>query len=235
MMFREIILCIRDLDFYTREQLEEYISYFEDADILKAYLREHSKKENNKLLMRIKSRVGSNPVIPDYNASPKIVKLEYLLSKNIREGMTLGVVSGSFDLLHIGHLMGMVYSKHFLEQYKNPKLCALTLSDENIRAKKGETRPILNLNERLEMISNVGCVDYVIPLKEPNCLVALGKIKPDYFFKNTADKSQDIVRTEMDLVESYDGSVVIFPPEQGRGKSTTHIIGEVLEKLMREW
>ena len=146
MRFREIIQGIRDLDLYTPEQWDEYLGYFEDSEGLKRYLSEQTRNARGEVYRRIENEKGSMPVAPDYGISKKIVRVDELGKHENRKGITLGVVSGAFDLLHLGHVRSMVYAKNFIGNYTNPRLCAMTLSDENIRAKKGESRPILDLN-----------------------------------------------------------------------------------------
>jgi bifunctional ADP-heptose synthase (sugar kinase/adenylyltransferase) len=84
------------------------------------------------------------------------------------------------------------------------------------------------------MICGLKCVDYVIALKEPNCIDMIRLLKPQYYFKTSDDRSQEIVRKEMELVELYGGSINICPTTEHNKKSTTTIIHSVLKKLMQE-
>jgi bifunctional ADP-heptose synthase (sugar kinase/adenylyltransferase) len=244
MRINELLIEIRDLNLYSKEEWEEYISNFNEFANLPEY--KYNDKYNDKynkqdnIVQRIKSQLGSNQKVDlnISNISGKVIAPETLNDHIQKNKITLGIVSGCYDLMHLGHVRSMNYAKGFLEKHPNPKLCVLTLSDNNIRIKKGVERPILNINERLELICGIGCVDYVVPLEDPNCLSVLDMLKPKYFFKMNADRQQDIVRREMELVESYGGSVEIIPKrpqEQNKGISTTSAIHTVLEKLMREY
>ncbi len=228
MKFNEIFSEIKGLNVYYPEEWREYASYFLTNDEGSGCCAQRV-ANGSTLCTRIRTMKGAEPTAPDYNISPKIVRAEFFKETDNRRGVTLGVVSGCFDLLHLGHLQSMSYVKKFLEQYASPRLCAMTLSDENIQKKKGSARPVLDVNERLEMLSNVACIDYVLVLEGPNCLAALDVVRPDYFFKAQADRSQDIVRHELELVESYGGLVVLFPSSERRGVSTTSIIQTVLK------
>jgi bifunctional ADP-heptose synthase (sugar kinase/adenylyltransferase) len=233
MKAREIIRDIKGLGVYSPEQFAEYLGYFRQKDTLATYLQQGASVDNE-IERRIQSRAGATPLEPDYSLSERVTRAASLSA--LRDSATLGIVSGCFDLLHLGHIRGMAYAKKYLSQYPDPLLVALTLSDANIRTKKGESRPVLDINERLDMICNVECVDYVIPLEDPNCLSVLEELKPDYFFKANADRSQEIVRKEMELVEAHGGKVVVFPPRPNAGvKSTTKMIESVVERMMREW
>jgi D-beta-D-heptose 7-phosphate kinase/D-beta-D-heptose 1-phosphate adenosyltransferase len=226
MNLKQILLEIKNLDIYSPDEWEEYLSYFENMGKILPYCEENVSKDSPRTLFeRIKNGQGANSENVNADISPKIISVAYLSEPKVRSPITLGVVSGSFDLLHIGHIRGFVFARQFLGQYSNPKLCALTLSDESISAKKGQSRPVLNLNERLAMLCGVRCIDYVIPLKEPNCLSVLEEIEPDYFFKASTDTIQDIVRMEISLVESGRGSVIFMPPSNSI--STTKLINIV--------
>ena len=70
-------------------------------------------------------------------------------------------ISGSFDILHSGH-------QFFIKQVrsrisKESKIMIALLSDEEIRRRKGFGRPINNLNERIQALSRLIEVDYIIP------------------------------------------------------------------------
>jgi bifunctional ADP-heptose synthase (sugar kinase/adenylyltransferase) len=221
------LLEIGSLELYAPAEWQEYVGSFCQSDALKLHAPEQPGRAGQ-LLARIQHRRGADAVAPDYALSAKLVDPEALGCLRRRERMTLGVVSGSFDLLHLGHVRGLVYAKRCLARYPNPRLCAMALSDEHIRAKKGPSRPILNLNERLDMLCHLACTDYVIPLKEPDCLAALDQLRPDYFFKNDGDRSQPAVGQEMEFVKAYGGTVILFPPESVRGRSTTEIIETIL-------
>jgi D-beta-D-heptose 7-phosphate kinase/D-beta-D-heptose 1-phosphate adenosyltransferase len=234
MKAEEIIRYIYDLDIYTQEQFSEYLGYFRQKNGACSFLQQPASGPNE-IKKRIKAETGATPVHPDYRMSEKVTTAQ-LLNKRYRKPATLGIVSGCFDLLHLGHVRNMDCAKRFLLTYPSPLLVVLTLSDENIRMKKGDSRPVLNFNERLDMICSVECIDYVIPLEEPNCLAVLNALKPDYFFKANADRSQGIVRQEMELVELYGGKVEVFPSRpEAEVKSTTKMIESVLESMMREW
>lgn len=222
---------LKYLDIYSPDEWEEYLSYFENnKKIFQCLKKNIDKNFAGGVLERIKNGQGTNVKKIKAGISIKITGTDYLSNHEKRSSMTLGVVSGSYDLLHLGHIRGFAFAEQFLGQYANPRLCALVLSDKSIKGKKGESRPILNINERLEMLCNVECVDYVVPIKSPDCLQVLEKIKPDYFFKAGRDNEQEIVKKEIDLVESYGGVVIVFPSASEGSISTTKIIETMLKE-----
>lgn len=87
-----------------------------------------------------------------------------IINKN--EALTLfkvkkiNLVTGSFDMIHAGHI-------DFLKQAKAHSakipLLVIVLNDENIRSRKGLTRPIYPLQERLLILSAISYIDYLLP------------------------------------------------------------------------
>ncbi|MDP1722021.1 MAG: adenylyltransferase/cytidyltransferase family protein [Candidatus Gottesmanbacteria bacterium] len=73
------------------------------------------------------------------------------------------LVGGCFDLLHYGHI-------RFLEEAKKlgDHLVVALESDENVRKKKGESRPIHTQEQRKTMLESLSCVDEVIALPVMN-------------------------------------------------------------------
>ena len=81
--------------------------------------------------------------------------------KALSHDNNLVFTSGVFDVLHLGHI-------HFFREAKNivgekGKLVVAVHADEIVREKKGEDRPYMKLEERIELLSELICIDYVIP------------------------------------------------------------------------
>lgn len=93
--------------------------------------------------------------IPDYTQLETKVK-------SLREnfGYTIALVSGSYDMLHIGHC------RYLRETKLRADICIVGLdSDAKIQKRKGPHRPIVPQDERIEMLAHTRYVD-VITLKE---------------------------------------------------------------------
>lgn len=96
--------------------------------------------------------------------------------ENAREhGKKIGLVQGSWDLFHIGHL-------RYLQAAKDA--CDILVvgvdSDEKIRKRKGEGRPIIPEGERMEFIQRLGVADAVVlkPADAPKWAL-IKRINPD--------------------------------------------------------
>ncbi len=99
----------------------------------------------------------NNIIFYDYESFIETISKE-------RDGKTVVLTSGSFDLLHIGH-------GRYLEQAKSlgDILVVGVDSDEKIQRRKGLNRPFVPGIERYEMLAHTKYVDYVVvkPLHEP--------------------------------------------------------------------
>lgn len=77
------------------------------------------------------------------------------LSKLRDENIT--VCAGWFDMFHIGHLNFLKNAKKHSE-----KLLVVVMNDIDGKYIKGDSRPIINENQRAEIVDNLKCVDYVL-------------------------------------------------------------------------
>lgn len=85
-------------------------------------------------------------------------------------------VSGCFDIFHVGHLK-------FLEEAANKAdlLVVGVLSDEFVKKRKGETRPIFSEMDRLTLISHLDIVNYAFILTSENREIIISSLLPDYY------------------------------------------------------
>src|ERR671939_715995 len=77
-------------------------------------------------------------------------------------GARVVFANGCFDLLHVGHI-------RYLEAAKalGDVLVVGVNSDEQVRAQKGEGRPLMPERERAEIIASIRAVDFVTIFHEP--------------------------------------------------------------------
>jgi len=111
------------------------------------------------------------------------------------EGKKIVFTNGCFDILHSGHI-------HFLQ---NAKLQADILivglnSDASVARLKGAGRPINNLNDRMEVLSAIGCVDHIVSFGMPEDDTAIAVIqclKPDIFVKGEDYKIKQLIEGQV--------------------------------------
>lgn len=119
-----------------------------------------------------------------------------------KAGQKIVLTQGSFDLIHIGH--GRYLQK--ARTYGDVLFVGVD-SDEKVRARKGPERPVVPEEERMEMLSYLDNVDYVIlkPLvAEKWWLIKL--IRPDVLI---ATKQTYTPKQKEELAE-FCGEVVVL-------------------------
>ncbi len=150
----------------------------------------------------------------------KFLPLEELLRElqPLRGKKKVVFTNGCFDIIHAGHV-------HYLKECKRlgDILVVGINSDDSIRRLKGEKRPILPLEMRAYVLSNICAVDYVVPFKEDTPYNLIKEIKPDILVKGGDWDIDRIVGR--DIVESYGGKVLTIPFEFDI--STTKIVEEI--------
>lgn len=130
-------------------------------------------------------------------------ELENKIAEAKREGKKVGLVQGSWDLFHIGHLR---YLK------KARELCDFLIiamdSDEKIKKRKGTSRPIIPESERYDFIDLLGLADGIVikQVGEPKWGL-IRAVKPDVLIAIKDNYSdEDIVK-----LEDICGKVAILP------------------------
>ncbi|MBE9542080.1 MAG: D-glycero-beta-D-manno-heptose 1-phosphate adenylyltransferase, partial [Proteobacteria bacterium] len=93
-------------------------------------------------------------------------------------------------------------------------------SDRSARSIKGPPRPIIPQEERAEIVSSMGNVDYVTIFDQDDPRDIITSVKPDILVKGGDWNLNTIVGRE--IVESYGGKVFALPLV--KGVSTTQII-----------
>ena len=137
-----------------------------------------------------------------------------------QKGRTVVFTNGAFDLIHVGHIRYLQGASDLADV----TICALN-SDESVRGLKGEGRPVLPLDERMEIVSTIECVDYVTSFSEPNVERLLLEFTPDIHAKGT-DYTEETV-PEVKIVRSYGGRVAITGDPKDH--NTTDIIMKISE------
>ncbi len=137
------------------------------------------------------------------------------------KGQTVVLANGCFDLLHAGHV-------RYLEGAAalGDLLVVAINSDEQVRALKGEHRPLLPECERAELIASLEAVDLVTIFPEPTVSELLLALRPDVHAKGT-DYTEETV-PERDVVRSYGGRVAIV------GDPKDHSTSALLRKVSGE-
>jgi len=124
--------------------------------------------------------------------------------------------NGCMDIMHSGHIHSLKYAKSL-----GDKLCVGINSDESIKRLKGNNRPIVSLQNRIEMLKALDCVDFIVVLEDDYPQKIIEQINPNVLVKGEDWKGKDVAGANIvDRVE-------YFPLVQGM--STTSIIEKIID------
>lgn len=135
-----------------------------------------------------------------------------------KRGKKIVTFSGSFDILHIGHIKALQEAKN-----QGDILIVLLNSDKSIRKYKGFLHPINSQDKRVKMLSALKMVDHILIFDELTPIKILSKIKPDIHC-NGSDWGQDCI--EKETVEKGGGKIYIL--KWNKGFSTTKLVKKIL-------
>jgi rfaE bifunctional protein nucleotidyltransferase chain/domain len=153
--------------------------------------------------------------------SGKILSTGELLSERERlraEGKRLVFTNGCFDILHVGHVRYLQAARGL-----GDALVVAINSDASVREIKGEGRPIMNEDERAEMLASLVAVDYVTVFDESSPRSLIAALLPDVLVKG-GDYSLDEIHGREE-VEAAGGRVLSLPFVEGA--STSSIIEKI--------
>ena len=148
----------------------------------------------------------------------KILSNDKLFAERARlraTGRKLVFTNGVFDLLHVGHV-------RYLEQARalGDALVVAINSDRTVRELKGAARPLMDQNERAEILSGLRSVNYVTVFDDLSPRALIAKLLPDVLVKG-GDYALDEIHGREE-VEAAGGKVVSLPFVEG--VSTSAII-----------
>ena len=151
-------------------------------------------------------------IVPDYR------DLLPLLAAERAAGRRVALANGCFDLLHVGHVRLLQDARDEADV-----LVVALNSDASVRETKGEGRPIVPENERMELLAAFEGVAYVTLFSEPTAGKLLETLRPEVHVKGTDWTPESV--PERDVVAAYGGRVAIC------GDAKTHASTALIEKL----
>ncbi len=140
-----------------------------------------------------------------------------------RQGERIVFTNGCFDILHAGHVRYLAQARAL-----GDRLVVGLNSDDSVRRLKGEERPVNSLEDRMDVLSALACVDWVLPFGDrpeeqdtPEQLIK--RVRPQVLAKGGDYTIETIIGA--DFVQESGGEVAILPTLEGR--STTGLIKKV--------
>jgi D-beta-D-heptose 7-phosphate kinase/D-beta-D-heptose 1-phosphate adenosyltransferase len=131
------------------------------------------------------------------------------------------IVTGCFDILHVGHISLFQFCKDNFPEYE---LRVFLDSDERVAKSKGKGRPINNQEDRKKMLESLRWVDYVAIFDTDKDL--------EYFCKDAKGLrvvGSDYVGKEI-IGKKYFSAIIYF--DRFKDYSTTNIIQKLYENTI---
>ena len=135
-------------------------------------------------------------------------------------GKRVVFTNGCFDILHIGHVRYLSAARN-----EGDLLVVGINSDQSVRSIKGERRPIVAQDQRLEIVASLQFVDFVTRFDEPDPLKLIRLLKPAILVKGADWSADEIIGA--DFVKAGGGRVVRVSLVQQA--STSGIIEKIIE------
>ena len=140
------------------------------------------------------------------------IELAHTWRKN---GYKVGFTNGCFDILHVGHLSILTFSRQ-----NSGKLIVAVNSDASVKRLKEAGRPINPETDRAMVLAALSAVDAVVVFDEDTPLELIQELNPDVLIKGADYTIENIVGAKHVL--SYGGKVLrceLIPD-----KSTTRVV-----------
>jgi D-beta-D-heptose 7-phosphate kinase/D-beta-D-heptose 1-phosphate adenosyltransferase len=137
-------------------------------------------------------------------------------------GKRVAFTNGCFDILHIGHVRYLSAARN-----EGDLLVVGLNSDHSVKLIKGKRRPIVEQDQRLEILASLQVVDYVTLFDEPDPLKLIQLLKPSILVKGADWSADEIIGA--DFVKSRGGRVVRVSLVQDA--STSSIIERIVKRF----
>lgn len=154
-------------------------------------------------------------------STTKILSGDELLTERARlraAGRKLVFTNGVFDILHVGHVRYLKEARAL-----GDALLVAINSDRTVGELKGKGRPLMNQNERAELLAALRATSYVTIFDDVSPRSLIAELLPDVLVKG-GDYALDEIHGREE-VEAAGGRVVSLPFVEGVSSSV--IIGRM--------
>ncbi|MEN2991638.1 D-glycero-beta-D-manno-heptose-7-phosphate kinase [Tistrella sp. BH-R2-4] len=131
-----------------------------------------------------------------------------------RDGLSVGVTNGCFDLLHRGHLDVIGKARAACD-----RLVVAVNADASVRRLKGPSRPVQDQDTRAAVLAALADVDLVLIFAEDTPAELIAAIRPDLLVKGGDYRPDTVVGA--DVVTARGGRVMIVPILPGHSTTAT--------------
>lgn len=137
-----------------------------------------------------------------------------------QEGRRIVFTNGCFDILHRGHVAYLNSAKAL-----GDVLIVGINSDDSVRRLKGSARPINSLEDRVQVLSALSCIDHIVSFNADTPKDLIKAVQPDIYVKG-GDYTRETL-PETPIVDEMGGQVVILPYLDDRSTSS------IIERIRR--
>ena len=148
--------------------------------------------------------------------SGKILSIDEMRLERARlraEDKRLVFTNGCFDILHVGHVRYLQRAREL-----GDALLVAINSDRSVRELKGAGRPVMNEQERAELLAALSAVDYVTIFDDISPRSLIAELLPDVLVKG-GDYNLDEIHGREE-VERAGGRVLSLPFIEGASTSS---------------
>ncbi|MBI3627151.1 MAG: adenylyltransferase/cytidyltransferase family protein [Candidatus Sungbacteria bacterium] len=154
--------------------------------------------------------------------------------RELDPSVVIGLTSGTFDMLHLGHSRYLDMAKQFCDI-----LVVGVDADAKVRKRKGPKRPVVSEEERYEIVCNTRQADIVVPkLAEHPRWELVRTARPHVLIISEREYVEGDEREELrQLVSSWGGKLEILPT-QAETSTTARIrvlMLEVVDEFEKEF
>ena len=124
------------------------------------------------------------------------------------QGSKVVFTNGCFDLLHAGHVTYLSQAKAL-----GDKLVLGLNSDKSIRTIKGDSRPLVSLDNRVILLDALSMIDMIVSFDEATPVALIQALKPDIHVKGGDYKIDEIIYDLTKIFQRDDVKFEILPQQ----------------------
>ena len=158
------------------------------------------------------------------NCLKSLEEIKLILSTLKADNKKVVFTNGCFDIIHAGHIDYLNKAKAL-----GDILIVGLNTDDSVKRIKGDKRPIINQDERAEIISNIKPVDYVVFFDEDTPAELINKLVPDILIKGADWKIDEIAGGETVIANGGEVKTIEFVNDQ----STSQIIDLITSRYSK--
>ena len=134
------------------------------------------------------------------------------------QGEKVVMTNGCFDILHAGHV-------EYLQKARalGNRLIVIVNTDDSVKRLKGESRPYVSLQSRMEVLAGLGCVDWVVAFDEDTPTRIISELLPDILVKGADYDINQIAGAKEVLAAGGEIKIITLKPSH----SSTLIIEKI--------